>query len=139
MTAQHSPIIATASDVNLHDFDFVILNSSGGKDSLCAHYEVDRIATAQGYPKEQIIVSHQDLGNAEWAGTKELVQQQCDLFGHQLVVVKRQNAEGYQESLLEYVERRGKWPSSTMRYCTSDFKRGPGAKVVTGVTKGLKD
>ena len=84
-------------------------------------------------------MSHQDLGDMEWKGTKELVGQQSELFNLNTYYSKRRNFEGYEETLLEYVERRGKWPSNQQRYCTSDFKRGPGARVVTSITKGLKD
>ena len=30
-----------------------------------------------------------------------------------------------------------KWPSRPQRYCTSDFKRGPGARIVTMLTKDM--
>lgn len=124
--------------INLHEYDQVIINSSGGKDSVCAQWEVCRLAMEQGYPYEQIIVSHQDLGKAEWGGVRGLVYEQCEQLGvSQVVVVRQRNKDGNNEELLEYVERRGKWPSSNTRYCTSDFKRGPGARVVTAQTKNL--
>lgn len=123
--------------MNLHDYDLIIINSSGGKDSLAALWEVCRIAEAQGFPFNHIVVSHQDLGEAEWEGTKELVKEHADLFGLQTYYSKRRNQHGYEETLLEYVERRGMWPSNEQRYCTSDFKRGPGARIVTMLTKPL--
>src|SRR5690606_5041732 len=112
-------------------------NSSGGKDSLVAKWEVFRIANEQGYPKERIHVSHQDLGAVEWPGIKELVKRQSAAFGFKVHFSKRRNINGEEETLLEYVRRRRKWPSNKQRYCTSDFKRGPGARVVTALTKGL--
>jgi 3'-phosphoadenosine 5'-phosphosulfate sulfotransferase (PAPS reductase)/FAD synthetase len=123
--------------MNLKDYDLIIINSSAGKDSLCSIYEVCRIAKEQSFPTSKIIVSHQDLGEAEWGGTKQLAEMQADLFDLDFFVSKRRDNNGYEETLLEYAERRGKWPSSTQRWCTSDFKRGPGARVVTAQTKNL--
>ncbi|REE01128.1 phosphoadenosine phosphosulfate reductase family protein [Marinoscillum furvescens] len=123
--------------MKLHEYDMIIINSSGGKDSLCALWEVCRQAREQKFPFDRIAVSHQDLGDMEWPGTKDLVKQQADLFGLKTYYSKRRTKDGYEENLLEYVERRGKWPSNGQRYCTSDFKRGPGGRVVTALTKAL--
>lgn len=123
--------------MNLHDYDIIIINSSGGKDSLVAVWEVCRLAEIQQYPIEKIHVSHQDLGRMEWAGTKDLVAEQAAVFGLQVHYSKRRNKYGDEETLLDYVKRRKKWPSNKQRYCTSDFKRGPGARVVTSLTKHL--
>jgi len=122
--------------MDLHVFDLIIINSSGGKDSLCALFEVMELAKIQNYDTNKIVVSHQDLGEMEWHGTKDLVKKQADLFGLKTYQSKRRDRNGYEENLLEYVERRGKWPSNKQRYCTSDFKRGPGGRVVTELTKG---
>lgn len=43
---------------DLHRIDLIIINSSGGKDSICAIHEVVRTATQQNYPLEKIVVSH---------------------------------------------------------------------------------
>ena len=67
--------------MTLHDSDIIIINSSGGKDSLCAIWEVYRLASEQDFSFEKMVVSHQDLGDMEWKGTKELVKKQADLFG----------------------------------------------------------
>lgn len=125
--------------MNLQDYDIVIINSSGGKDSLCAIWEVCRLASAQDFSFDKIVVSHQDLGDMEWSGTKELVKKQADLFGLKTYYSKRRNKNGLEETLLDYVRNRGKWPSNKQRYCTSDFKRGPGARIVTALTKELKE
>lgn len=123
--------------MNVHEYDLIIINSSAGKDSLASIYEVCRLADEQGYPKERIKVSHQDLGRMEWPGTKELAAKQAEHFGLEIYYSKRRDKNGYKEDLLEYAERRGAWPSNKQRWCTSDFKRGPGARVVTALTKPL--
>ena len=120
----------------LDNYDLIIINSSGGKDSLCAIWEVSRIVEEQNFPKENVVVSHQDLGRMEWPGVKELAAEQAAHFGFNIEYSKRRNFEGYEETLLEYAKRRGKWPSNKQRWCTSDFKRSPGARVVTRLTKG---
>ena len=121
--------------MNLHEYAMIIINSSGGKDSLCAIWEVCRLARKQDYSFKKIAVSHQDLGDMEWPGTKRFVKKQADMFGLKTYYSKRRDKYGYEETLLEYVERRGKWPSNKQRYCTSDFKRGPGARVVSALTR----
>lgn len=123
--------------MNLKEYDIVIINSSGGKDSICALWEICRLADEKNYPKDKIVVSHQDLGRMEWAGTKELVKQQADLFGLKTYYSKRRDKNGKEETLLDYARKRGKWPSNKQRWCTSDFKRGPGARVVTMLTKDM--
>ena len=118
------------------NIDLIIINSSGGKDSLCCLWEVNRLC--KDFPRAKIFVSHQDLGHMEWKGTKHLAQMQSELFEFQFITSKRRDKNGYEENLLEYTKRRGKWPSSSQRWCTSDFKRGPGARVVTQLTKEYK-
>lgn len=118
--------------MNLRDYDMVIINTSGGKDSLAATWEVCRMAEEQGYPKSQIFLSHQIL-EEEWPGTLDLIHQHTMLFGVEYVTSARKTRTGEHETLLQYVERRGKWPARGQRYCTSDFKRGPGARVVTSL------
>ncbi len=123
--------------MNLSNIDFIIINSSGGKDSLVSIYEICRMADEQQFDRSKIVISHQELANEEWPGTKDIVQRQADLFGLKCYYSRRRNEDGYEETLLEYVERRGKWPSRDQRYCTSDFKRAPGARVVTMLKSGF--
>lgn len=125
--------------MELAQYNLIVINSSGGKDSLCAIYEVCRQADEQGYPRENIVVSHQDLGRMEWEGTRELAERQAQHFGLRFEVSKYRNEDGEEITLLDYVRKRGKWPSNTQRYCTSDFKRQPGGTVVTKLTKDLAD
>ena len=130
-------LLEITSDINLHEYDLIVCNSSGGKDSIVAIFQMLELAKEQNYPKAKIVISHQDLGRMEWANTKELVQRQADFFGLEAYYSKRRNAAGKEQTLLEYVEHRGKWPSNNQRYCTSEFKRGPGARVVTQLTKDM--
>lgn len=124
--------------MRLHDYDLIVLNSSAGKDSLVMLWDMAVKIKAQNYPAYRVIVSHQDLGESEWQGTGALAKQQADLFGFTFDVIKRTDINGKEESLLEYALRRGKWPSNTQRWCTSDFKRGPGGKILRKWSKLFK-
>lgn len=119
---------------DLKSFDLIVVNSSGGKDSQTALRKVALLATWQGFESKRVIVSHQDLGASEWPGTYDLVCQQARHYGFKVIVSRYRNKDGKERSLLDYVERRGKWPSSKQRFCTSDFKRGPGERVIRGLT-----
>lgn len=116
--------------INLHDYDLTVITNSTGKDSVVSLWEIVRLAKKQNYPLSKIVISHQDLGEAEWPGVHELLVKQSEFFGLSHLISKRVDKNGYEESLLEYVQRRGKWPSNKQRWCTSDFKRGPGNRVV---------
>jgi 3'-phosphoadenosine 5'-phosphosulfate sulfotransferase (PAPS reductase)/FAD synthetase len=116
--------------MNIHAFDLIVVNSSAGKDSVCALHEVIRQTDLAGYDRSRIHVSHQDLGMMEWPDTHRFAKKQADRYGLQFHIEKRVNASGQPEDLLEYVLRRGKWPSGKQRWCTSDFKRAPGAKTL---------
>lgn len=80
--------------MNLLDYNWVVVNSSAGKDSQTALRQVVQLADAQGFHRDRIVVSHQDLGRMEWAGTKELVFVQAAHYGLRVEVS-------------EYVDRRG--------------------------------
>lgn len=121
----------TAPD--LRTFDAVVINSSGGKDSQTALRVAVTEWTSAGGSLDRLTVSHQCLGRMEWEGTADLAQRQAAHYGVAFVTSKRRRASGEEETLLEYVRRRRKWPDNKNRYCTSDFKRGPGARVITEV------
>jgi 3'-phosphoadenosine 5'-phosphosulfate sulfotransferase (PAPS reductase)/FAD synthetase len=57
-------------------------------------------------------------------------------------VTKRDVTQGNPNGIndfFEYVESRGAWPSSTVRYCTSHWKRDPIAKLVVQMNRKLVD
>ena len=116
----------------LTDFDALVVNTSGGKDSQAMTDHVCNLADQRRFPRERIVLVHADLGKIEWDGTKELIQEHAEHYGLRLIIVKRN------ETLLDYARRRGQWPDSARRWCTSDFKRGPGARAITQVVKELK-
>lgn len=110
---------------NFNDYDAVTISSSAGKDSAAMLAHVVALADKQGYSRDRLRVIHADLGRMEWEGTGELARKQADHYGLQFHVVTRK------QDLLDHIEERGMFPSSTCRYCTSDHKRGQINKVYT--------
>jgi len=122
------------TDTTLKSADWVIVNSSAGKDSQAMLDMVVQHADALDIPRSRIVVAHADLGRVEWKGTRELAETQAHHYGLRFEVVHRRTAQGQPQTLLEHVRSRGKWPSSTARFCTSDHKRGPVRTLLTGLT-----
>jgi 3'-phosphoadenosine 5'-phosphosulfate sulfotransferase (PAPS reductase)/FAD synthetase len=114
---------------------WIVVNSSGGKDSQTALRAVLKACDAQEFDRSRVIVSHQDLGDMEWPGTFELARYQAEAHGLEFLTSKRRDQHGQEPSLLEAVRARGKWPDNKNRYCTSDYKRGPGTKILTQLSR----
>lgn len=118
---------------NLLEFDFIVINSSAGKDSQAMLDYVIELADAAGFPRSKIIVAHADLQRMEWQGTKELAEKQASHYG--LTFWHRARPQG---DLLSMVRKRGKWPDSANRYCTSDLKRCQIGTLFTSLGSGVK-
>ena len=114
----------------LWDWDVVLLNSSGGKDSQTMIRRMVQAADADDYPRCRLVVVHADLGRVEWQGTKELAQQQAQAYGLEFRAIARPQGD-----LLTHIEARGMFPGPRTRYCTSDHKRGQIAKVITALDR----
>jgi 3'-phosphoadenosine 5'-phosphosulfate sulfotransferase (PAPS reductase)/FAD synthetase len=84
--------------------------------------------------RARIVVLHCDLGLSpkghpiEWPGTKELAQEHAEHYGLRFIVVQRK-VRGF----LEEIEKRGMFPSSGQRYCTSYYKRDTAATAITAL------
>ncbi|MBQ1048479.1 phosphoadenosine phosphosulfate reductase family protein [Micromonospora sp. C51] len=113
--------------VDLTAWDFIVVWSSGGKDSQTALAETVRQALAASIPLSRIIVAHNDMGDAEWLGTLDLARRQAGRHGLRFIVVRRRDGM----SLLDDIRRRRKFPDAARRWCTSDHKRGPGRTLLT--------
>lgn len=105
------------------------ISTSGGKDSQAMYIDL-----AGRIPHGQIVLVHADLGEVEWTGVIDHIE---ETTSHPLTVVKAIFADGTPKDLLAMVERRAStrpdsppWPSSAARYCTSDLKRGPIEKFI---------
>lgn len=95
------------------------ISHSGGKDSQTMAIKIQKLV-----PQDQIVWVHAPLKGVEWAGGIEQILRYKPrniplLFAEAIDEVEAQ------KWLLEWVVRRGAWPSKSIRWCTSDFKRGP--------------
>ncbi len=113
-------------DPQLADYDYVVVNTSSGKDSQTILLQTVTKAQREGFPKDHILCAHADLGRMEWPGTVELARQQAQIHGVSFTAIARPQGD-----LLTHIRERGMWPSSKARYCTSDHKRGQIRKVFT--------
>jgi len=118
--------------MNLNAWDWIVISTSGGKDSQAMMAMMVRMAREQGV-LDKVVAVHADLGRVEWAGTAALAHRHAMRHGIQFRKVRRD------EDLLDHIERRGKFPSPTARYCTSDHKRDQIAKVYTQLARETRD
>jgi 3'-phosphoadenosine 5'-phosphosulfate sulfotransferase (PAPS reductase)/FAD synthetase len=95
------------------------VNHSGGKDSQAMFAYIKRHV-----PASQITVIHAELPGVDWPGILEHIEATID--GAPLLVCRAI------KTFEQMVERRGLWPSPSLRQCTSDLKRGPLEKVIRG-------
>jgi 3'-phosphoadenosine 5'-phosphosulfate sulfotransferase (PAPS reductase)/FAD synthetase len=122
--------------VNLKWYDWIVANTSAGKDSQASLDVVVRRAEAAGV-KARVVAVHCELPE-EWPGTTELAREQAARYGVRFEVVRRRKG-GLLDRVLDRhasLVGRGKadtppWPSSTSRWCTSELKRGPVAALFT--------
>lgn len=97
------------------------VSHSGGKDSQAMYALLKNVI-----PNDQLVVIHASLGEVEWPGVIEHIQNST---AHPVNVVRAK------KDLLGMVNRRGMWPSAAYRQCTSDLKRGP---IFTFIRNDLK-
>ncbi|MEW1568446.1 hypothetical protein AB0454_36395 [Streptomyces sp. NPDC093509] len=91
----------TVPDELIRDADWIVVSSSGGKDSQAMLSYVVQRARALGM-LDKVVVVHADLGRAEWGGTRELAELQARLCGvRRFEVVRAPGAD-----LLDRVEIR---------------------------------
>jgi 3'-phosphoadenosine 5'-phosphosulfate sulfotransferase (PAPS reductase)/FAD synthetase len=117
---------------DLASYDVVEISSSGGKDSLAMKVIVSRLLRERGILSRGVVV-HADLGRVEWPGTPELVERQAAHLGLRFTKVRRPQGD-----LLAHVERLGKWPMPTQRFCTADHKRGQILRAFTELAEGVR-
>jgi 3'-phosphoadenosine 5'-phosphosulfate sulfotransferase (PAPS reductase)/FAD synthetase len=116
---------------SLSNYDWIVINTSAGKDSQVMMHVVVQLAKLQGFPLNKIVAVHSDLGRVEWKGTRELAEEQAKFYGIYCYVVRRK------QDLLDHILDRGMFPSPKVRWCTSDHKRSQVYKLFTRLTKAL--
>lgn len=105
-----------------------VANHSGGKDSQAMLIRM----LALGVPRDQILVVHASLGEAEWPGALEVARDHAQREGLPFVVAHAFHADRSPASFFTLVERKHasrpevpSFPSLNQRFCTSELKRGP--------------
>ncbi len=93
----------------------VAVNTSGGKDSQSMTILLSRIV-----PRDQIVAIHAPLVDVEWPGTIEFIRA---TLPPGVPMILAPVASG--KTLLDSIEERGRFPSPSVRWCTSSTKRGP--------------
>jgi len=93
----------------------VAVSHSGGKDSQSM-----TILLARAVPRDQLVVVHAPLGEVEWPGTIEQIENTMPA-GVPLILARVASGK----SLLELIEERGMFPGPRTRFCTRDAKVSP--------------
>lgn len=93
----------------------IAISHSGGKDSQAMTALLSAIV-----PHYQLAIFHAPLETVEWPGTVDHIQRTTPAG---VPFIQAPVTSG--ETLLERIERRGRFPDRRRRYCTSDYKRTP--------------
>jgi len=120
-----------APNPDFRQYDYILVNTSAGKDSQAMMDVIVKEARLLDVMSKLVAV-HCDLGEEEWPGTKELAAEHAAHYGLRFEVVKREG-----RSLLQEIEKRGKWPDSQTRYCTSYYKRDQALKLMTALARTI--
>lgn len=120
----------------LKSYDWIVINTSAGKDSQ----EMMRLVVAQAKAEgvfDRCIALHCDLGQLEWAGTKQLAKEQAAFYGLPFRVALKPGGDILDRVLRNYQARphQAPWPGQTTRFCTSEWKTSQ-AKVEMTKLKG---
>lgn len=114
----------TPSHIQKHidDGALFVINHSGGKDSQAMYLKLRDMI-----PRDQILIVHADLGRHEWDDLQGHIRDTVE--GHEVHVAHAIYKDGSPKDLVNRTRRRGKFPSPSIRWCTSDLKAGPIDKV----------
>jgi len=117
---------------DLASYDIIEISSSAGKDSQAMTFYVAGLLREAGLLDRGVVV-HADLGRVEWPGTPELAEEHVRRAGMRFVKVKRRQGD-----LLAHVEKLGKWPMPTQRFCTADHKRQQIHRALTALAQEVR-
>lgn len=122
--------------IRLLDYDWIVINTSAGKDSQAMCDKLCKIANALGI-LDRVVFVHCDLCEEEWPETKELAEVHAKHYGVRFEVVKRKQGSILAHVLDRHAKQKAKgqdappWPSNGQRWCTSDHKRGQVSTLFT--------
>ena len=107
-------------DIRLTDYDYIVVNSSGGKDSQTALRFIAKQAAVEEV-SDRVLVAHADLGQVEWDGTKDLAQRQAEHYGFRFLAIARPQGD-----LLQHIA-----------HCRHRLQQHPGLSAA-GVLLGVR-
>lgn len=120
-------------------YDRIVINISGGKDSQTMLRKVWKLAVEQAVT-DRLVCVFADLGEEdEWAGTAGLAEYHAEFYGLRFIKVQKGDNTGSPVSLLQHIEAHGKWPDNANRFCTSDMKRDPIARIITRLCAEVRE
>ncbi|WP_433635464.1 phosphoadenosine phosphosulfate reductase family protein [Nocardia sp. CA-120079] len=126
-----TPVLSTETP-ELCDYDIILLNNSGGKDSQAA-FEITMRAAHAARVADRVVCVHADLGIMEWSGVKELAAEHAAHYKVPFRVARRNGPD-----LLAHIAARRMFPDSKNRFCTSDHKRGPIRVIMTDLVRDTR-
>jgi 3'-phosphoadenosine 5'-phosphosulfate sulfotransferase (PAPS reductase)/FAD synthetase len=122
--------------IRLDRYDWIVVSTSGGKDSQTMLRLVCRLAKEAGV-LDRVVAVHADMGRVEWPGVPELAAEQAAHYDVRFEVVSRpqgdllQHVRDRSASLRARAKNVPPVPSPTCRYCTSHHKSNQIEKVYT--------
>ena len=108
--------------MNLRDYDQIILNLSGGKDSQAMLLIVAAVADVLDI-KDRLTPIHIDTGN-EWPESGPHCRRMTQALALDLTIVKPLR------TMPQEITRRGRWPTAACRSCVAVCKRDPVDKFI---------
>ena len=121
--------------ISLSNYNGIVISISGGKDSQTILDVVFNMVKRDNWGGRLLAV-HADTG-AEWPQSLPHCQMLCRHYGIELrVAIPHRLLPDHIEARCRKLQadgRKGGWPSSACRYCTSDCKRNPIQKVIRSV------
>lgn len=123
---------------DLSQFDAIVINSSGGKDSLAALHRVATLARRQHVPTSRLTVQFCPVGRLDWPGIETLIDRQAQRYGLSVQTSRYRDRDGHELDLLDYIRKRKYWPSAKHRFCTSEFKRAVGDRYIRSLARELR-
>jgi 3'-phosphoadenosine 5'-phosphosulfate sulfotransferase (PAPS reductase)/FAD synthetase len=107
--------------VKLSDYDLIIVEISGGKDSMVMLHRLSR--------EHDVIALHASLPGFEWPGLGDWARRQAQWLDAAFVGCR------HPKTIYQRVRERRLWPSPACRWCTSDLKVGPCCSAVRRIAR----
>jgi 3'-phosphoadenosine 5'-phosphosulfate sulfotransferase (PAPS reductase)/FAD synthetase len=133
--------VKTVAEVLSQNWDSVVVNISGGKDSSAL-----MVWALNAFPKEKLHFIHAEI-DIDWKETLPVVRAQCAHFGVKAIVVCGTFADGSKKGFLSKLVaprkdrktgqlKQNRFPDMNNRWCTSELKQSPIHKWIRQNLKG---